>query len=342
MRALTIISVILFAGLFSGLSLAAGAVGMRGDAPDRYQVVPGDTLWGIASRFLREPWRWPEIWQMNREQIKNPNRIYPGDVIVVENTPYGKRLRLADGKRTVRLSPRIRIDISAMQAIPGIPAEKIEPFLDQPLVIEKGRLDKAPVILGVSDDRVILSTGDKIYVGDLPADQGVAWQVFRNGKVLTDPDHANRVLGYEAVYLGVVEVTDFAAISTARITHSVQEILKGDRLLPLSARKIEDYLPHAPDFPVAARIISVYGGVREIGENMIVALNQGKNDGIEPGHVLAVYHEHNVWSHEGKPVSLPDERIGLAMVFRVFDAVSYALIMQSTQTIKVMDELKTP
>lgn len=342
MRTLTIISVILFIGLFSGLSSAAGDTKLRGDAPERYQVVPGDTLWGIASRFLREPWRWPEIWQMNREQIRNPHRIYPGDIIIAEDTVHGRRLRMADEKGTVRLSPRVRVEESAMQAIPSIPAEKIEPFLDQPLVIEKGKLDKAPVVLGSSDDRVILSTGDKIYIRDLPVDQGAIWQVFRSGKALTDPDQNNRILGYEAVYLGTVEITDFAAISTARVTRSVQEILKGDRLLPLSAEEIDNYLPHAPDFSVAGRIISVYGGVNEIGENMIVTLNLGSNSGIEPGHVLAVYHENDIRSHEGKQISLPDERVGLAMVFRVFDTVSYALIMQSTQVIKVTDAVKTP
>ena len=342
MRTLTIISVILFTSLFSGPSFATGGIGLRDDIPDRYQVVPGDTLWGIASRFLKEPWRWPEIWQMNREQIRNPHRIYPGDVIIIENTRYGKRLRMASEKGVVRLSPQIRAEESAMRAIPVIPAAKIEPFLNQPLVIEKGKLDRAPVILGASDDRVILSTGDKVYVGDLPADQGVIWQVFRNGKALIDPDYDNRILGYEAVYLGTVEITDFAAISTAKISRSVQEILKGDRLLPLSSARIDDYLPHAPDFPVTARIISVYGGVNEIGENMIVTLNQGSHDRIEPGHVLAVYRKNDIRSHEGKPVSLPDERIGLALVFRVFDTVSYALIMQSTQAIKVMDAVKTP
>lgn len=342
MRTLTIISAILFTSLFSGLPLAADEIRWQEDAPDRYQVVPGDTLWGIASRFLREPWRWPEIWQMNREQIRNPHRIYPGDVIVVENGLYGRRLRMASEKGTVRLSPRIHAEGLAMKAIPGIPAEKIEPFLSQPLVIEKSRLDKAPVILGTSDDRMIMSPGNKIYVGNMPADQGVVWQVFRNGKALIDPDHNNRALGYEAIYLGTAEITDFAEISTARISRSVQEILKGDRLLPLSATRMDDYLPHAPDFPVTARIISVYGGVREIGENMIVTLNQGSQDGIEPGHVLAVYHEHSIRSHEGKRTGLPDERIGLALIFRVFDSVSYALVMQSTQAIKVMDTAKTP
>lgn len=342
MRIVTIISAILFTSLFSGLPLAADEIRWREDAPDRYQVIPGDTLWGIASRFLMEPWHWPELWQMNRKQIRNPHRIYPGDVIVVENSLYGRHLRMASEKGTVRLSPRIHAEESVSKAIPSIPAEKIEPFLSQPLVVEKSRLNKAPIILGTSDDRVILSFGNKIYVGGLPAGQGVVWQVFRNGKALIDPDHDNRILGYEAVYLGTVEITDFAEISTARISRSVQEILKGDRLLPLSAARMDDYLPHAPDFPVTAKIISVYGGVREIGENMIVTLNQGSQDGIEPGHVLAVYHEHSTWSHEGKRISLPDERIGLALIFRVFDTVSYALIMQSTQTIKLMDAVKTP
>lgn len=342
MRTLTIISVILFIGLFSGLSSAANVVQLRENAPEYYQVVPGDTLWGIASRFLSEPWRWSEIWRMNRAQIKHPHRIYPGDIIIVEDALYGKRLRILGRKGTVRLSPQVRVEESTLRAIPSISAEKIVSFLDQPLVVERGRLDRAPVVLGASDDRVILSAGDKIYIRDLPVDQGVIWQVFRNGKALTDPDQNNRVLGYEAIYLGAVEVINFSEISTARITHSVQEILKGDRLLPLLAEKIDGYLPHTPDFSVAGRIISVYGGVNEIGENMIVALNLGSNSCIEPGHVLAVYHEHNIRSHEGKQIDLPDERVGIAMVFRVFDTVSYALIMQSTQVIKVTDAVKTP
>lgn len=342
MRLLTIISVILCINLFSALSSAAGEAKLREDAPERYQVVPGDTLWGIASRFLREPWRWPDIWQMNREEIRNPHRIYPGDIITIEDTIYGRRLRMANERGTVRLSPAIHTEKLAMRAIPSIPAEKIEPFLSQPLVIEKDRLDSAPVILGASDDRVILSTGDKIYIQDLPSDQGRIWQVFRAGKALTDPDQNNQILGYEAVYLGTVEITDFSAISTARVSRSVQEILKGDRLLPLLAERVNNYLPHAPDFPVDGRIISVYGGVNEIGENMIVTLNLGANNGIEPGHVLAVYHENDIRSHEGRQINLPDERVGLAMVFRVFDLVSYALIVQSTQAIKVTDAVKTP
>ncbi len=342
MRILTIISVILFTSLLSDSSIKAGEIKWREDAPERYLVTPGDTLWEIASRFLRNPWHWPAIWRMNREQIKNPHRIYPGDIIVLENTVHGRHLRIAEGQSTLRLSPRVRTERSTLQAIPGIPAHKIEPFLSYPLVIEKDRLEKAPVILGSSDDRVILSAGDRVYIRDLPADQGIIWQIFRNGKVLTDPDHDNHILGYEAVYLGEVEITNFAAVSTAKVSHSVREILGGDRLLPVSVTPIDDYLPHAPDSPVTGRIISVYGGVNEIGENAIITLNQGGNKGIEPGHVLAVYRKSNIRSHEGKQIDIPDERIGLVLIFRVFDTVSYALVMQSTRAIKVTDMVKTP
>lgn len=343
MRALTIISLILFGSLFLGSSsVSSNGTILRSDAPNRYQVMPGDTLWGIASRFLREPWRWPEIWQMNRYQVKNPHRIYPGDIITVANTQYGKRLSLSGETGTVRLSPRIRTEAPSARAIPSIAAEKIEPFLSQPLIIEKEKLKRAPVILGVSDDRVILSAGDKIYIHNLPVDHGTYWQIFRSGKALTDPDHDDNLLGYEATYLGTVEIVDFAEVSTAVISHSVQEILKGDRLLPLESTDIDDYLPHAPDFFTQGRIVSVYGGVNEIGENMIVALNLGESNGVEPGHVLAIYREHGTRSHESKLVNFPDERIGLAMVFRTFDTVSYALIMQSVQTIKVTDVVKTP
>lgn len=342
MRILTIISVILFVSLFSHVPVNAGEIRLQDNAPERYVVLPGDTLWDIASRFLRDPWHWPDIWQMNQEQVKNPHRIYPGDIIVIENTAQGRRLRFDEEKATIKLSPQIRSEGLPVQAIPSILAAKIEPFLSRPLVVEKGQLDKAPVILGSSDDRVILSAGDIVYVSNLPANHDRIWQIFRSGKALTDPDQNDRILGYEAVYLGSVEVVDFATISSVKVLHSVQEILKGDRLVPAPVSTIRDYLPHAPDFPVVGRIISVYDGVNEIGENAIVTLNKGGDNGIDPGHVLAIYRKSDIRSYEGRRISLPDERIGLVFVFRVFDKVSYALVMQSTQVIKVMDAIKTP
>ncbi|SDH51948.1 LysM domain-containing protein [Nitrosomonas sp. Nm132] len=342
MRVLIIISAILFINVFSGVTVKAGEIELQHNVPDRYIVIQGDTLWSIASRFLKDPWRWPEIWNQNRKQVKNPYTIYPGDIIVLEKTAEGSQLKLSNEKAAIKLSPKMRIEKLGVHGIPNIPVNKIKPFLSQPLVIEKHALDKAPLILGTSDNRVILSTGDTIYIRDLPADQGASWQVFRAGKALMDPDDNNRILGYEAIYLGDVEAKNYAPISTVKVTHSVQEILNGDRLIRSPADTLADYVPHAPNFAVEGRIISVYGGVTEIGENAIITLNKGVHDGLEEGHVLAIYRKSKVKSPIGKIVALPDERIGLVLVFRVFDKVSYALVTQSAQAIKVLDAVRTP
>lgn len=340
-----IISMILFLGLLSVTPAQAENIILRSDTPDQHVVVPGDTLWGIASRFLKDPWRWPEIWGLNREQVKNPHRIYPGDIIVLEKTPYGSRLRLAEDNadiRTVKLSPKIRTEQPGTAAIPSIPASAIEPFLSQPLVIEKNGLANAPYILGSSDGRVVLSTGNTVYVSGLPEDKGTAWQIFRPGKALKDPDHNDQILGYEAIYLGNVKANVFADVSTVIITRASEEILKGDRLVPSPDIIFNNYAPHAPEFSINGRIISVYGGVTEIGRGAIVTLNKGERDGLEMGHVLAVYRKSQAKSLTGEMVQLPDERTGLVFIFRVFDKISYALVVQSTQSIKILDAVKTP
>lgn len=340
-----IISMILFLGLLSVTPAQAENIILRSDTPDQHVVVPGDTLWGIASRFLKDPWRWPEIWGLNREQVKNPHRIYPGDIIVLEKTPYGSRLRLAEDNadiRTVKLSPKMRTEQPGTAAIPSIPASAIEPFLSQPLVIEKNGLANAPYILGSSDGRVVLSTGNTVYVSGLPEDKGTAWQIFRPGKALKDPDHNDQILGYEAIYLGNVKANVFADVSTVIITRASEEILKGDRLVPSPDIIFNNYAPHAPEFSINGRIISVYGGVTEIGRGAIVTLNKGERDGLEMGHVLAVYRKSQAKSLTGEMVQLPDERTGLVFIFRVFDKISYALVVQSTQSIKILDAVKTP
>ncbi|MBS0423381.1 MAG: LysM peptidoglycan-binding domain-containing protein [Proteobacteria bacterium] len=341
-----IITLILFPGLLSITPIKAEEIVLRNDSPDRHVVVPGDTLWGIASRFLKDPWRWPEIWGLNRAQVKNPHKIYPGDVVILEKTRHGTRLRLAEddeyGVKTVKLSPKIRAEQSGTAAIPSIPAAAIEPFLSQPLVIEKNGLDNAPYILGSSDARVTLSTGNIAYVSELPKDKGAAWQIFRPGTALKDPDQNGSVLGYEATYLGNAKVTAFADVSTILITHAPEEILTGDRLVPAPGTIFNNYAPHAPDFPVKGRIISVYGGVMEIGKGSIVTLNKGEANGLEMGHVLAVYRRSQAKSLKGEVTQLPDERTGLIFVFRVFDKIAYALVVQSTQSIKISDAVKTP
>lgn len=340
-----IIAMILFLSLLSVTQAKAENIILRSDTPDHHVVVPGDTLWGIASKFLKDPWRWPEIWGLNREQVKNPHKIYPGDRVILEKTPQGSRLRLADdeaGIRTVKLSPRIRTEQSSSAAIPSIPAAAIEPFLSQPLVIEKDGLDDAPYILGSSEGRVVLSTGNTAYVSGMPEDRGLTWQIFRPGKALKDPDKKDRILGYEATYLGNARADAFADVSTITITRASEEVLKGDRLVPAPDTIFNNYAPHAPDFAINGRIISVYGGVTEIGRGAIVALNKGGLDGLEMGHVLAIYRKSQAKSLKGQVVQLPDERTGLVFVFRVFDKISYALVVQSTHSIKILDAVKTP
>ncbi|MBK6958210.1 MAG: LysM peptidoglycan-binding domain-containing protein [Nitrosomonas sp.] len=340
-----IIAMILFLGLLSVMPAKADSIILRGDTPDQHVVVPGDTLWGIASRFLKDPWRWPEIWGLNREQVKNPHKIYPGDIVILERTPYGSRLRLAEddgGIKTIKLTPKIRTEQSNTAAIPSIPAAAIEPFLSQPLVIEKDGLADAPYILGSSESRVVLSTDNTVYISGLPEDKGTTWQIFRPGKALKDPDKEGLILGYEATYLGDAKANVFADISTVTITRATEEILKGDRLVPAPDTLFNNYAPHAPDFTINGRIISVYGGVTEIGKSDIVTLNKGELDGLEMGHVLAIYRKSQAKSLKGEMIQLPDERTGLVFIFRVFDKISYALVVQSTHSIKILDAVKTP
>jgi len=345
---ISVMSVILLASLSFGLpanaAKTAGAdnIQLQNDAPERYVVVPGDTLWGISARFLKDPWLWPQIWGMNRDEVKNPHKIYPGNVIALVKTPDGDRLRVVGEAGTIKLSPKVRVESAGDGSIPGIPTADIAPFLSQPRIIEENGLASAPLVLGSSDGRVILSAGDLAYASGLPKDKGSAWQAFRPGKTLKNPDN-DEVLGYEAVYLGDINVEKFAAVSSITVVRSIQEIIKGDRLVPTPATTFNSYVPHAPNKAVKGRVISVYDGVAEAGRNSVVTLNKGVRDGLEVGHVLAVNSKSLAVSPEGRDsVPLPDERIGLLFIFRVFDKVSYALVMQSTRSIQLLDAVQNP
>ncbi len=385
----SIISMILLVGLLYGPSANAASVELQSNMPDRYIVVPGDTLWGLASRFLKDPWRWPEIWGLNEEEIKNPHKIYPGDLIVLERTPDGNRLRLIKGETVEeRLSPLVQVEKTEVGAIPSIPVAAIEPFLSQPLVIEKNGLENAPSVLGASDYRVAFSKGDLVYAKNMPKDKGLLWQIFRPGKALTDPEHdttstiwsevaeylvltnrnndvyffdewgrSGEILGYEATYLGDAKVEKFDDVSSISIVRSVQEIYKGDRLVLAPPTMFTNYVPHAPDKEIEGRIISVYGGVTEIGKDSIVVLSKGKLDGLEMGNVMAIYktnqsqtsddsqvvsRSYEIGTTKRETVELPKERAGLVFIFRVFERVSYALVMQTTQPIRMLDIVQTP
>ncbi|MGH8634071.1 MAG: LysM peptidoglycan-binding domain-containing protein [Burkholderiales bacterium] len=301
---------------------AADASALREGAPDQYVVVPGDTLWGISGRFLKDSWKWPELWRMNQEQLRNPHRIYPGDVIVLDRSGAEVQLRLlkaddpaavaaaaaapaaAPPRDTVKLSPRVRAEPLADKSIPAIPPSAIEPFLSRPLVVGKDELDSAPFLLATQENRVAIGAGSVAYAEGISRDQGDVWQVFRRGDPLIDPD-TDEILGYLATYLGEARVIRRGDVATLEITKSAQEIYAGDRLLPAAKEKPNfSYVPRAPFKPVRGRIVSTYGNLGETGPLGIVALSKGSNDGLEVGHVLAIYRSLNTLRYETRMAPL--------------------------------------
>ena len=314
------------------------------NAPDRYVVVPGDTLWGIAGKFLKDPYRWPDVWEPNKDRIKNPHWIYPGDVIVLDRSGKSVRIRLA----TIRVDPRVRID-DAGSVIPSIPPGVIEPFLSQPLVVEEGGLSGAPKIVATQEGRVYLARGDLAYVTGNVDDAVRSWQIYRPGQALIDPDTKEN-LGYEAIYLGTAALERKTTPITMRVTDSKQEIGTGDRLVAAGRPDLIDYIPRAPRADIKGKVLSVYGGVRESGSQQIITINRGSREGMERGNVLALYSygpvvrdRTNLLDRTTKEtVKLPDERNGLVFIFRVFDKVSYGLVMSAVQPVKLGDVAQKP
>jgi hypothetical protein len=332
---------------------------LRDNAPSRHVVVRGDTLWGIASKFLKDPWKWPNIWGMNREEMSNPHLIYPGDIIVLDLSGKEPRLRLDSGAPTAaavdngtstpggipvtKLSPRARQSTLASSAIPTIPASVIDPFLTRPMVISEEALEKAPKIIATQESRVVLGGGDVGYAQDLQPASGTAYQVYRPARPLIDPETKEN-LGYEAFYLGDARVKDFGPVSTLLITKSVQEITTGDKLVVASAFPALSYVPHVPQTKIDGRVIaSTESSVTEIGPLSVVVINRGAREGLSMGHVLALYRAgETVATGRKTTATLPDERYGVVLLFRVFDKVSYGLVMNTTRSVNLMDFVRTP
>jgi hypothetical protein len=382
------------------------AVALAENPPESYTVVKGDTLWEISGKFLKEPWRWPEIWKMNKDQIKNPHWIYPGDVVVLDRSNADPQLRIVRGGSAERLSPRVRSEDIERQAIPTVPSADIGPFLTRPLVVESSVLDTAPVIVAGEENRVMMANGGRAFARGLRPELGSVLHAYRPAAPLVDPETGEN-LGYSAVYLGEARVIEFDEISTIEFTSVTREISIGDRLLPAGQPMPYAYVPHAPSREISGRIISAYSSLREMGQNSIVALNRGSRDGLDQGTVLAIYRDPSVhrrvmrtgrpywgspaelnttqsawrgppyWGHPGpaeeltalqnnplaattplpgpgfavgrgvinerSPLALlPKERYGLLFVFRTFDRVSFALIVESKRAVEVLDTVRNP
>ena len=337
-----IISALLLAATATLCAAQEKPIQLAQTAPQKYVVVKGDTLWDISAKFLKEPWRWPEIWHLNRKQIRNPHRIYPGDVIILERDGSGRPyLR----KETVKLKPQIYATPDESAAIPPIPPNVIEPFLAAPLVAEENELDSAPRIVATQAERVNVGNGDLVYVDN--ADPAVAlWNVYRRGKPLFDPEDGKTILGYEAFHVGTAKQLRPGQPATFEVQTAKQEMGVSDRLSPATHPPFIDYIPHKPDMQVNGRVVSVYGGVGTGGQGSIISINRGARDGLEIGHVLALERNLTVTQRDENDskvsVQIPPTRIGLIFIFRIFDRISYGLVVQADGTIDQNDFVRTP
>lgn len=374
-----IISLLLLAtsALFVAYAGAQGVPGLKADAPDRYTVQRGDTLWGISGRYLDKPWSWPQLWNMNREQIRNPHRIYPGDVLVLDRATG--RLSVD----TVKLSPGVRREDLA-QAVPTIQPSAINAFLSRPMIVSETELDNSPRIMATEESRVVVGAGNVAFAKGLTKEQGLNWHIYRRGDKLVDPD-SGETLGYMALYLGEARVRQFGDISRIEIIKSTQEIYTDDRLIAVRKEPPQfAYVPRSPNSKVQGRVVALHDNLWETGKYFIVALSKGAKDGVEVGHVMALYRSQNnarynlrtspLFGREGLsgnddrrtyyepkltprdgPISpattpvndadlanLPDNRYGLVMVFRTFDRASFALVMESSRPVSITDIVTNP
>jgi hypothetical protein len=333
----------------------------RPNAPDQHVVVKRDTLWDISGKFLEHPWCWPQVWGMNRDEIRNPHWIYPGQIIYFDRvhgrltlTKPGSGDNDANQPPVTKLSPQIRTEEMERDAISSIPSSAIEPFLTQPLVVEPRELDAAPRIAATPESRVYLGEGDRIYVRG-PLHGATSFQVFRPGKPLIDPD-TGKLVAHEAAYVGAAKLVKEAGpgvdVHTFTVTRSVQEMGIGDRLLPTPPMPVRNYVPHAPAQPVTARIMSLATESNFASQNQVVTVNRGTLDGLDVGAVLRLYHlGKTVQDPEGKKgflgygastMRMPDEQYGELFIFRVFGHVSYGLVMQVTLPVQIGDVAKSP
>jgi hypothetical protein len=367
------IAALLFSATLLPLMLASPPAGadelqLQDNRPDRYTVQKGDTLWGIAGKFLKQPWRWPEIWRMNRDQIRNPHWIYPGDVVALDRVDGNWRLSLnrpAGPRPTARLSPSVRVDSLEGEAIPTIPAGDLAPFLTRPIITAtRDGIPGAARIIAAHDNRVVRGEGDYVYAVDVDEKAGTQWYIYRPGKVLRSYD-SKQVLGYEFRYLGTARVDRFGEVARMEIISAREEILLDDMLLPAPREELANYAPHAPEKAVDGRVIALGGEAFEAGRGSLVTLDRGARDGLDVGTVLALYHptpvipdprpstEPSVFSRfisdptrdmvkPDRYLNIPPERSGLLLVFKVFDKVAYGIVLNASEPVVAGDLARKP
>jgi hypothetical protein len=336
----------------------AGATGagpmIRADAPKSYTVKRGDTLWDIASLFLRDPWLWPEVWIIN-PQVQNPHLIYPGDTLALAYGANGApQIRLTGGG-AARLNPRLRSS-PLDGAIPTLPYSSIAAFLSKPFVLTRDQIRKAPSVLAFREKHMVGGETNEIYVRNLNAPVNTRFAVVHVGEPLRDPETGD-VLGYEGIYTGTASVLTNASVSKAVLTDSARETLEGDKLIAEDSQQPLNFILSAPPENLKGRIISVMGGTILIGQYQVVVINRGASHGVVAGNVMAIDQAGEVirdrfdkggsafsraFGLGGEKVRLPDERAGTLLVFRTFDRLSYGLVVGASTEIRVADIVRNP
>ena len=392
----------------------AGEIELNPEHPEKYTVVKGDTLWDISARFLKKPWRWQEIWQVN-PQIKNPHLIYPGDLVALtfqDGQPVLSLERAGEitSGRNVKLSPTVR-SYEKTEAIPPIPVDAIQQFLKWPLIFEEDEMDDWPYIVSSYEGHLIASVNNTIYIRGLSDDvETNQYSIYRKGPAYVnlkkDKDEEDEVLGYEAIYVGQAIMQKKGDPASAVITSVDREVLTGDRLIPNSDQKVNiEFTPSSNKTELEGNILSVLtgiselGGVAQIGQYQVVVLNIGESSGVEPGNVFGIYQSNlevidtigpnqpkNIAVEDEKRIkferedthfvdrelsklvngirnainkfdnrfpefanrkskseiiSLPEEYVGNMMVFRTFDKISYALVMEINGPVHVLDTVRS-
>ena len=342
----------LILSLTISLSCLADIVALNPSHPMQHVVVKGDTLWGISARFLKNPWEWPNVWRHNG-QIKNPHLIYPGDIIslcYIDGNPklcvdsqFGE---VANNNNQRMLYPHMRAEGTA-EAIAMIPIEDIAPFLNSPKVINDKDLELAPYIVDFAGERLVAGAGSEIFVRSILQPDYLAYTTYRPGKAYTDPE-TNKVLGYEANYIADNIILSLGDPATLLITNTKREVRRGDRLMPTSEKNSTlNFFPLPPDELIQGSIISVLNGVTQIGQYDIIVLSKGEVNGLKVGHILSIMQNGKLirdpfHKNKNELVKLPDQEAGIALVFRTFERVSYALVMHASRNIQVLDKVRTP
>ena len=327
--------------------------------PQTYIVQEGDTLWDISSMFLRDPWFWPEIWFKN-PQVENPHLIYPGDTLAIVYVGGERRIQLLSrgeqgsvlaqtegGLKIVKVNPRVRTQ-SIDATIPSIPIESIRHLLERPMIIDEDTLDDSAYVLSSLDNHLVNSINDKLYVRKLDTTKGIGrYHIYRPNRPLFDPI-TNELLGYEALYVGESRLLLRGDPASVRVTNSEREILRDDRVIPMDNSSFErDFFPKPPSSDVSGEIVALVNSISKSGAFQTIAINLGNRDGVESGNILRIRRNGDVVpdKNEEDPqftVKLPDEQIGMAMVIRSFEKMSYALIMEADMPISIQDYVESP